>query len=93
MKMDGYHRLTAYLLKRGEPKFTLTFNQIEEIVGRTFSRIANDPQYWSNREDPRKRYPPNRAAREAGYKTSLVKRSNIVIFTKAPDAEIVAKEK
>jgi len=85
--MNGYQRLTVYLLNRHEPELILTFSEIEEIAERKLPKIANDPQYWSNLRDPRRRHPPNRAARKAGYLTCQIKREQKVRFTQWNDVD------
>jgi hypothetical protein len=81
--MATYDRLKAYLKTQNLKEFTLTFREIEEILGGyPLPRSAERPQWWANTRAVTS-HVQREAWRAAGYDAFLIAGSRKVTFRKA----------
>jgi hypothetical protein len=73
-----YEPLRENLAKRPRGEFTLTFKQIEEILGFRLPQSAARPQWWANVVDGH--HSQTKAWREAGFDAFLIDGSKKVRF-------------
>ncbi len=81
--MGKYDGLRDYLHQQGGPEFSLTFREIEKVIGGSLPKSADRPQWWANVTDPKTTHVQRNAWREAGYDAFLVSGSDRVTFRKA----------
>jgi hypothetical protein len=78
--MATYDRLKAYLTARTLKEITLTFREIEEILGSIpYLRSAERPQPWANTRAPGS-HVQREAWRAAGYEAFFIAGSRKVRF-------------
>ena len=75
-----YDLLKTELQKRPRGEFTLTFRQIEEVLGFKLPKSAERPQWWANVTGGSN--PHSRSWRQAGFEAFLVAGSRKVRFRK-----------
>jgi len=80
--MGIYDPLRDHLLRQRLQEFTLTFTEIESVIGRHLPKSAELPQWWANQKDGTR--PQRDAWRDAGYEAFLIKGRDRVRFCKAP---------
>ena len=82
-----YIRLAAYLAKQ-PPEIelvTMTFPELEDILGETLPDTARFPSWWRN--DPRKMH--SRAWLTAGWEVKgIVEQDERVVFVRLPERDI-----
>ena len=89
MRESKYYRLTSFLLHCGLDEVTLSFAQIEEIIGGKLPDSAKEfPVNWANTDT----LPIPRAFRAAGYATHDTDMKNgIVHFTKVKEGQVIER--
>ncbi|WP_375413983.1 hypothetical protein [uncultured Bradyrhizobium sp.] len=65
--MNDYSALRDYLKSRKLPEFTLSFDQIEEIIDAALPRAAHRASWWETLRSPQEKMPQREACIEAGY--------------------------
>ena len=65
--MNDYDALRDYLQKQKLPEFTLSFEQIEEIIDATLPRAAHRASWWETLRSPQEKMPQREACLAAGY--------------------------
>jgi hypothetical protein len=75
-----YGPLCTYLSVQVLSELTLTFDEIEQIIGAPLPKSADTPQWWANVTDPQTSHVQRHAWREAGYDAFLMKDSRKAIF-------------
>ncbi len=76
--MNDYDALRDYLKKQAVPELVLSFEEIEEIIGRTLPRAAQRASWWDSLRSPQEKMPQREACLEAGY-----------VATRMPDGQNV----
>lgn len=72
--MTDYGALRDFLSKQTVDEFTLSFAQIEDIVGVALPRAAQRASWWDSLRSPQEKMPQREACLAAGY-----------VATRAPD--------
>lgn len=67
-----YDPLCTYLSTQVLSELTLTFDEIERIIGAPLPKSADTPQWWANVTDPATSHVQRHAWREAGYDAFLL---------------------
>ena len=65
--MNDYSALRDYLKRQKLPEFTLSFDEIEEIIDAALPRAAQRASWWETARAPDERMPQREACIEAGY--------------------------
>ena len=76
--VDDYAPLSDYLKKQGRPELVLSFDEIEEIIGRPLPRAAGRASWWDSLRSPDLAMPQREACLAAGY-----------VATRMPDGKSV----
>ncbi|WP_024507711.1 hypothetical protein [Bradyrhizobium sp. ARR65] len=76
--MDDYDALRDYLKQQSLPELVLSFEKIEEIVGRPLPRAAQRASWWDSLRSPQEKMPQREACLAAGY-----------VATRMPDGRTV----
>lgn len=76
--MNDYDALRDYLKKQIVSELVLSFEEIEEIVGRALPRAAQRASWWDSLRSPQEKMPQREACLEAGY-----------VATRMPDGQNV----
>ena len=79
-KYDG---LRDHLRQQTWPELSLTFKEIEKIIGTPLPKSAVLPQWWANTTDPHTSHTQRKAWGDAGYDAFLIVGSDRVMFRKA----------
>lgn len=82
MRTDKYDALRDYLLQRDETEFSLSFAQIEEIIGFTLSRSSQRARWWEKERSPQDAMPQRNAIRDGGYEAMRLPDGSGVRFRK-----------
>ena len=82
MQVNDYDALRDYLQKQKLPEFTLSFEQIEEIIGAALPRAANRASWWDTSRSPDIQMPQREACLAAGFKATRMPDGQTVRFTK-----------
>ena len=69
--MTEYDALRDYLLKQKADEFTMTFEQIEEIIGDALPRAAQRASWWETERSPQEKRPQREACIAAGEDFAL----------------------
>lgn len=77
--MAKYDALSDYLKVQRARELTLTFDEIERLVG-LLPRSAERPQWWANVRDPKTTHVQRKAWGAAGYDAFLVAGARKVRF-------------
>jgi hypothetical protein len=80
--MAKYSLLTEYLKLQKTNEFFLTLKQIEAIVGFSLPKTTQESSYWANISEKYHQGTPNKAARKAGFRTSMPSGSEKVHFVR-----------
>jgi hypothetical protein len=80
--MSDYDALRDYLTKQKLPEFVLSFETIEEIIGRALPRAAQRASWWETLRSPQEKMPQREACLAAGYVATRMPDGNSVRFTK-----------
>ena len=78
--MNDYGALRDYLKKQTLPELVLSFDQIEEIIGRALPRAAQRASWWDSLRSPQEKMPQREACLEAGYVATRMPDGNSVRF-------------
>ncbi|MBY0380704.1 MAG: hypothetical protein K2W78_02130 [Xanthobacteraceae bacterium] len=70
MQIDKYDALRDYLLRRTETEFSLSFAEIEEIIGFPLSRSSQRARWWEKERNPQDAMPQRNAIRDGGYEAT-----------------------
>jgi len=83
--MSKYDPLSNFLARQKAEKLTVTFVQIEELLGFELPYSSQYPAWWSNNES---NHTQTRAWRSAGYKTEAVDlKSGKLVFRREVEAD------
>jgi hypothetical protein len=80
---NKYDSLRDYLRRQSFDEFSLTFREIEQIIGSSLPASAERPQFWANVQSTTIMNPLRQACRAGGYDTFLISGSRKVRFRKA----------
>lgn len=78
LSVNDYDALRDYLKKQIVSELVLSFEEIEEIVGRALPRAAQRASWWDSLRSPQEKMPQREACLEAGY-----------VATRMPDGQNV----
>ena len=65
--VNDYSALRDYLKRQKLPEFTLSFDQIEEIIDAALPRAAHRASWWETLRSPQEKMPQREACIEGGY--------------------------
>jgi hypothetical protein len=65
--VNDYSALRDYLKRQKLPEFTLSFEQIEEIIDAALPRAAHRASWWETLRSPQEKMPQREACLEGGY--------------------------
>ena len=65
--MSDYDALRDHLLKQTAAEFTLSFEQIEDLIGKALPRAAHRASWWETERSPQEAMPQREACRSGGY--------------------------
>jgi hypothetical protein len=65
--VNDYSPLRDYLKRQKLPEFTLSFEQIEEIIDAALPRAAQRASWWETLRSPQEKMPQREACLEGGY--------------------------
>ncbi len=65
--MNDYDALRDYLTKQKQQELVLSFEEIEEIVGRALPRAAQRASWWDSLRSPQQQMPQREACLAAGF--------------------------
>ena len=65
--MSDYDALRDYLLRQTAAEFTLSFDEIEDLIGRTLPRAAHRASWWETERSPQEAMPQREACLAGGY--------------------------
>lgn len=80
--MTGYDALRDYLKAQTVDEFTLSFEQIEAIIGDALPRAAQRASWWETQRSPQERRPQREACLEAGFLAVRLADADGVRFTR-----------
>lgn len=84
--MSKYHPLRDYLMRQSQRELTLTFREIESILGFALPANCDRPQWWANVRAPATTHVQREAWRAARYDAFLVRDAQRVIFRRISPA-------
>jgi len=76
--VNDYDALRDYLMKQKRDELVLSFEDIEEIVGRALPRAAHRASWWDSLRSPQEKMPQREACLAAGF-----------VATRMPDGQSV----
>ena len=76
--MAKYDLLEAYLARRTDEEFELSFEEVERILGDALPDSASRPQWWANETDPDSSHVQSRSWRNAGYDAFLLPHGRVL---------------
>lgn len=82
--MSAYDPLRDYLLQQASREFTLTFDEIGDILGFDLPRSAQRATWWEDERKPENATPQRIAVREGGYEAIRLSDAKSVRFRKRP---------
>jgi hypothetical protein len=65
--MIDYAPLRDYLAAQTATELTLSFDQVEEMIGASLPRAAQRASWWDSLRSPQERMPQREACLDAGY--------------------------
>lgn len=80
--MNDYDALRDYLQKQRLPEFTLSFDQIEEIIDAALPRAAHRASWWETLRSPQEKMPQREACLAGGYIATRLADGKTVRFKK-----------
>jgi hypothetical protein len=80
--VNDYEALREYLKKQSLPEFTLSFEEIEELIGAALPRAAQRASWWETLRSPDIKMPQREACLAAGYIATRLPDGNSVRFKK-----------
>jgi hypothetical protein len=78
--VNDYSPLRDYLKRQKLPEFTLSFEQIEEIIDGSLPRAAHRASWWETLRSPQEKMPQREACLEGGYIARRLADGNSVRF-------------
>jgi hypothetical protein len=78
--VNDYSALRDYLKRQKLPEFTLSFDEIEEIIDAPLPRAAHRASWWETLRSPQEKMPQREACREGGYIATRLADGNTVRF-------------
>ena len=78
--MSDYDALRDYLLQQTAAEFTLSFEQIEELIGKALPRASHRASWWETERSPQEAMPQREACRSGGYIATRTADGNSVRF-------------
>jgi hypothetical protein len=78
LPVNDYDALRDYLMKQKREELVLSFEEIEEIVGRALPRAAQRASWWDSLRSPQEKMPQREACLAAGF-----------VATRMPDGQSV----
>jgi hypothetical protein len=82
--VNDYDALSEYLKKQARPELTLSFAEIEDIIGGALPRAAQRASWWDSLRSPQEKMPQREACLAAGYVATRMPDGNSVRFRKLP---------
>ena len=82
--MNDYEGLRDYLARQTLNELTLSFDEIEEIVGHALPRAAHRASWWDSLRSPQEKMPQREACLAAGYVATRMPDGRSVRFRKLP---------
>ena len=76
--MNDYEALREHLARQTLSELTLSFDEIEAIVGHALPRAAHRASWWDSLRSPQEKMPQREACLAAGY-----------VATRLPDGQAV----
>ena len=76
--MSQYDALRDYLKQQTAAEFVLSFEEIEDLIGRALPRAAQRASWWETRRSPQEKMPQREACLAAGF-----------VATRLPDGKSV----
>jgi hypothetical protein len=67
LPVNDYSALRDYLKRQKLPEFTLSFDQIEEIIDAALPRAAHRASWWETLRSPQEKMPQREACLDGGY--------------------------
>jgi hypothetical protein len=80
--VNDYDALRDYLQKQRLPEFTLSFEQIEEIIDAALPRAAHRASWWETLRSPQEKMPQREACLAGGYIATRLADGKTVRFKK-----------
>ena len=80
--MNDYDTLRDYLKRQKQTEFVLSFEQIEEILGRALPRAAQRASWWDSLRSPQEKMPQREACLAAGFVATRMPDSRSVRFAR-----------
>ena len=65
--MNDYDALREYLARQKQQELVLSFEEIEEILGRALPRAAQRASWWDSLRSPQEQMPQREACLAAGF--------------------------
>ena len=82
--MNDYDALSEYLKKQARPELTLSFAEIEDIIGGALPRAAQRASWWDSLRSPQEKMPQREACLAAGYVATRMPDGKSVRFRQLP---------
>lgn len=82
--MNDYDLLRDYLRTQNSIELTLTFGEIEDILGFALPRASQRASWWEKERNPENARPQRNAIRDAGYEATRLSQGGGVRFRKIP---------
>lgn len=80
--MSEYDALRDYLLRQTAAEFTLSFDEIEDLIGRALPRAAHRASWWETERSPQEAMPQREACLAGGYSARRGADGKTVRFTR-----------
>ena len=80
--MNDYDGLRDYLARQSLPELTLSFDEIEEIVGHALPRASHRASWWDSLRSPQEKMPQREAFLAGGYVATRLPDGKAVRFRK-----------
>jgi hypothetical protein len=80
--MNDYSALRDYLKRQKLPEFTLSFDEIEQIIDAALPRAAHRASWWETLRSPQEKMPQREACIEGGYIATRLADGKSVRFKK-----------
>jgi hypothetical protein len=90
--VNDYDALSEYLKKQTRPELTLSFTEIEDIIGGALPRAAQRASWWDSLRSPQEKMPQREACIAAGYVATRMPDGKSVRFRKLPQDRRRARE-
>ena len=81
--MNDYDALRDYLAQQTVSELTLSFDEIEEIVGGALPRAAHRASWWDSLRSPQEKMPQREACLAAGFVATRLPDGRGVRFKRA----------